>query len=249
MRRLLLVVSWGLAGHTLAGAAYWALLHVPESSAWMLALSAALAIAVLTLWAVVQVGAVLGWASPQRPVRGLLTAPRRAHHVVPALLVLALGWSLIDTIAAALAASRGSIDAALMARFGWAETAWVHLAADYLLFAVRCGVLLPLAVALLAAAVLEGWAGIRSLAWARQGLRPRTMILTLAAVIVCIVLPWHHVYWRPGGLSPTSMELVFVSVKLGAIALLMAVGWALVIRLGVPAPPAVPQAAAPSSPA
>ena len=45
MRRLAIVTAWLLVGQAVWLTIFWGLLHVPESSVWMLALSAVLALA------------------------------------------------------------------------------------------------------------------------------------------------------------------------------------------------------------
>ena len=49
--------------------------------------------------------------------------------------------------------------------------------------------------------------------------------------VLLVAIPWHLVDWRPARLS-LGVEPWFVGAKLTAIAVAMAVGWALVLRAG-----------------
>jgi hypothetical protein len=146
--------------------------------------------------------------------------------------LFALGWWATARIEAAHLASRGAIDASLMVRIGWAETAWVHHALAWAVFALRWGLMLPLAVALMTVGIVEGAPGVASTAWIRRGLRPRGMVVTLAVVLLAM-LAWQVVYWRPASLPPTRVEVIFVALKLALVAAAIAAAWAVVLRAAV----------------
>ena len=233
IRRLSLVVAWLLVGHAAIGGLYYALLQVPESTAWMLVLSALLVVALVVGAAWVQAVALLlvpghgGWLATA--AAGL----RRAWAVVPAFLVFAVAWVVASRLDAWHVASRGPIDAVLMARFNWAETGGVHRAIAWAVFVVRYGVGGSLAAALAAAGVQHRFAGTgHALA---RALHPRTLAIVLGAELALVALPWHYVYWRPASLPPTGVETAFVSVKLFVVALLVATGWAIVLWAGTKA--------------
>ena len=55
--RLAIISAWLLVGTAAWFAIFWGLLHVPESSVWMLALSAVLALALVVIAGAVPAGA------------------------------------------------------------------------------------------------------------------------------------------------------------------------------------------------
>ena len=70
-------------------------------------------------------------------------------------------------------------------------------------------------------------------AWIRSGISPKRWTAILALTALCFMMPWRFVYWRPPHLTLT-MEPWFVGVKLGAMALLASIAWALMIRVVTP---------------
>ena len=94
IRRLIVVVAWLLVGHAALGGLYLGLLQVPESTAWMLALSAAIALALVVgaLW--VQAGALVLWSGTRTLVPAVAAGLRRASALLPAVLLFAAAWYL-----------------------------------------------------------------------------------------------------------------------------------------------------------
>jgi hypothetical protein len=230
IRRLGLVAAWLLVGHAALGGLYYALLQIPESTAWMLGLSALLLLSLVTGAAWVQAVGLLLCLPPSGWLATASAGVRRAWSVLPAFLLLAIAWVSASRLEAWHVASRGPIDASLMARFNWAETGGVHRAIDWAVFVLRFGIGGSLAAALAAAGVQHGFARAgRALG---RALHPRTLAIVLGAELALVVLPWHYVYWRPASLPPTGVETAFVAAKLSAIALLAATGWAVVLWAG-----------------
>lgn len=229
-RRLALVVAWLVGGHAVLAGLYIWLLQVPESSAWMLALSALLALAVAAGLLVAQSGALLLWTGALPVRRAAATGARRSFALVPAVVLFGVAWWLGSRLDEWHASNRGPIDASLMARFNWAETGAVHRLVDWAVFALRyvIGGSLTLALAAVGVQHLFSAAG-RALA---RALHPRTLALVAGAELLLIVLPLRHVYWRPDSLPPTGAETAFVIAKLSAITLLVATGWALLLLAG-----------------
>jgi hypothetical protein len=258
MRRLIAVVCWVIAGHAVLAGLYYALLNVPESSIWMLVASAMLAVAIVVGALLVQVGGIAVWLADRKPMRAIRGAWRHVHAAVPGMALLALSWWATARADAWHAAYRGEIDAALMARFNWAETAWVHRTWAWLLFALRNAIALSLALAWTVAGVTGGIRALARPRWILRGLDPRAWGSILAAELLFIVLPWHFVFWRPESLPPTRTEAAFVAVKLAVIATATAIGWAIVLAVPVwclnrytaspAAPTGVPPAPPPSIP-
>jgi hypothetical protein len=251
IRRLIVTTCWLIAGHAALAGLYYELLNVPESSVWMLGTSAMLCVAIVLLGLWVHVGGIAAWIPDRSPLRGIWRSWRHIGVGVPALVLLGLSWWTVARADAWHAMHRGEIDAALMARFNWAETAWVHRGWEWLLFGLWNGVALSLALAWVVAGLGGGFRGMSRPQWIGRGLDPRAWGSILAAQLVLIVLPWHHVFWRPAALPPARAEAVFVGAKLTIITIAAAIGWAIV--LGIPvwratrssAPPATPVGTAP----
>ena len=229
--RVTLIVVWLLAGHAVMAALYWALLHVPESTVWMLALSALLVLVIAALAAAVHAGAAGAWQQALRPRQGLMAGLRRLWWVLPAALVFAAGWWVTAWLDARHLSARGAIDATFMARTGSPDTAWIHRIIAYGVFALRWGVALSLSVALLVAGLFGGTRGIIAGRWLRRGLAPAAVLATIGCVLVFVWLPWRAAYWRPAGIPP-GVEPAFVAAKLGMLAVAAATGWAFILGVG-----------------
>jgi hypothetical protein len=245
-RRGTVITWWLLVGHAVLGGLYYGLLNVPESSVWMLGVSAILSLAIVALGFWMHLGAIAGWQSPHAPFRAMCGAWRHMGTAIPAVVLLGVAWWATARADAWHAAHRGEIDAVLMARFNWAETAWVHRGWEWLLFVLRNALALSLVLAWVVAGMTGGIRALARPRWIVRGLDPRAWGSILAAELLLIVLPWHFVFWRPASLPPTRAEMLFVGAKLAAITIAAAVGWAIV--LGIPvwrasgsnAPPATP---------
>jgi hypothetical protein len=231
--RLRTVAATLLAGHAVLAALYVALLNVSEATAWLLAVTAALVVLIglVLLWT--HVAAALLWLPGGTWRAAVMTAPRRLHWGALAAGVLGLAWLATAWLAGWHATSRGTIDAALMAQFNWAETASLHHAIAALIFVLRYGIGLSIALAALAAGLIGGRRALASPTWARRALNPVTWLLLATVVFTFGVLPWQYAYWRPTWVRGGWTELAFIGAKLGSIAALMAVGWALALWLAL----------------
>jgi hypothetical protein len=227
---LFAIVAWLAFGHAVLGGLFWALLQVPESNVFMVALSALLAILLLVVAAWVEVFALLSWAPSEAPAVRI----RRTVRAVPAFLVSLALFGIVFWISARagdwLSAHRGEMDAWLIVHLRLVKSGPIHAALAWLLWFVRYGLGLSLALALLADLVTSGFRSIARPSWLRAGLRPRRFALVALWMLVFVWLPWQAVYWRPKSLPPTWLEPAFVAVKLLVIYLLANVGWALVLR-------------------
>ena len=114
-----------LGGAAIAGAVYWGLLNTPESTVWMLALSAMLA-ALAAVVAALTIGVVLlAWSGHEWSRALLVRAVRGLPACVPPVLLVALAWSLVLRGNAWLDAHSGEISAWFIARFGWSDVRWL----------------------------------------------------------------------------------------------------------------------------
>ncbi len=230
-RRLAAVTLWLLAGHAAWLAIFWGLLHVPESSVWMLALSAALALVLVMLAATVTGGASAAWD----PSRAIVPALRSGAGLMPAALAAALLFGVIWWMTGRVldwhAGMAGQIDAWLIARTGRTDTRPVHFVIFWTATFVRWSLGLTLASSLLASIATSGRTAIARSSWLRAALTPSRWLALTFWFVLLVAIPWHLVDWRPARLS-LSVEPWFVAAKFGAIAVSMAAGWALVLRAG-----------------
>jgi hypothetical protein len=229
IHRLALIALWLLAGHAAAFGLFWLLLQVPESSSLMLTASALLAISVVLAWAAVTASAVGAWNPDLTVRRGLASGARGMLFALLAAAVFAVIWWTTGAMLEWHTRMRGQIDAAVMARTGSPNTLWLHGAIHWLTQFLRWTLGLSLATALLGWLLRHGMRSAVRSDWIRTALRPRRWLRITLWFALLVVLPWSHLYWRPAGLS-LGGEPWFVAAKLSSIAILMGVGWALVLR-------------------
>jgi hypothetical protein len=231
IRRLALISLWLLGGHAAWLALFWGLLQVPESSIWMLALSATLVVVLVVLAASLHAGALAAWDEARPAGQALLSGGR---HVVPCLLATLLFGLIWWTTGALLewhTRVSGQIDAAFIARTGRTNTAWIHAAIVWTVALVRWSLGLTLAVSLLGALVAGGVRAAASVSWLRAAFRPRRLLTVTACFALLVALPWSIVDWRPKALA-LGVEPWFVGTKFIVLAATMAAGWSLVLRAG-----------------
>jgi len=230
-RRLAAIAAWLVAGHALWLALFWGLLQVPESSAWMLALSAALSMALVAGAAAVQSGGSAAWLTEKPFVTALMAGVRRPQAALLPAVVFGLLWWATQFLLEWYAGVKGQIDATYIARTGRSQTQWIHTAFFWIVMFLRWPVGLTLAVSMLAGAVAGGLKVRTSGAWIRTAMAPRVWLAVTFWFVLLVAVPWQLVDWRPRGLS-IGMEPWFAGAKLTLVAVAMAVGWALVLRVG-----------------
>jgi hypothetical protein len=234
-RRLLLIAGWLIAGHAAAAGLFWALLQVPESSSLMLGVSGTLAVLALlaAVWTVG--GALAAWRPETSPGGAMARGLSQLVAVVLGALVFALVWWLTEKADIWHAQYGGQLDAWIIARTGKSETARLHSAIFWLLWFLRWGLGLTIALSLAAWVVRDGVRALASARWLSSALNPLRWLMVTALVGVGIALPWHHIYWRPEKIS-IGAEPFFVTVKLTLLTLIVAVAWALALRVVTPPP-------------
>ncbi|MCL4846343.1 MAG: hypothetical protein KJ066_07410 [Acidobacteria bacterium] len=220
------VWAWLAAGHAAAAALYWALINVPETNAMMLALSALLFIAIVCVAAVVNLTALASLASREGPWRHVRSSLPRVPWFLAALLVFWAFSGVAGRLDAWHAATRGELDAWLIARFDLTTSGWLHAAVGWAAWILRWGFGVSLAVALAATplAVPRSWRG-----WPLRGLDWRALGLTAVSLWGLAWLPWQAADWRPASLPPTWVEVAFAAGKLAAIYAVATAGWLLVL--------------------
>jgi hypothetical protein len=243
--RLALATIWILAGSALTAGVYWAFLITPESTIWMLMVSAALALVALALVGLTASGAIAMWwhgASAASLRRAATSIP----GVVPAALVVLLVWWLANRAETWVAMRSGQINAWFIARFGWDDMSWLFATIGYVADWFRWVFAALLALSLMAGFVAIGWRALAQAAWFRRALRPRAIAAATLWFGALIALPWIYlVPWRPASLPPTSIEFAFIVAKLSISAILIAIGAALMIYEAsrLPASPTTPGSA------
>jgi len=230
-RRLAIISAWLLIGHALWLAIFWGLLHVPESSVWMLALSAVLALLLVVVAATVAAGASAAWNLARSPAATLLSGIRLAPAALMAALLFAAIWWLTAAIAGWHAGVAGQIDAWVIARTGRPNARGIHFAIFWLTMTLRWSIGLTLASSLLASLVTVGGGVLTQSGWLVAALVPSRWLAITFWFVLLVAIPWQLVDWRPARLS-LGLEPWFVGAKLAGIAVAMAVGWALVLRVG-----------------
>lgn len=231
IRRLALIAAWLLGGAAVWLATFWGLLHVPESSAWMLALSALLALMLLAIAGTVLAGATAAWDLACPPTRALSRGLRHIPAAVAAGLLFGAIWWVTGVVFDWHTGIAGQIDAWVIARTGRPNARGIHFAIFWLTMTVRWALGLTLASALLASLVTTGRTTVTHAGWLVSALIPSRWLAVTFWFVLLVAIPWHLVDWRPARLS-LGIEPWFVGAKIGAIAGAMAVGWALVLRVG-----------------
>jgi hypothetical protein len=233
MRRLPVITLWIIGGYGLVAALFWALLQVPESSAWTLALSAAVAFAIVVVAFWVTGGVLLAWHPEIGLLRAFASGLGRATAVTSGALLFAGIWWLTSAALAWHGAHAGEIDASIIAKTGNSNTTWLHRTVVWTIRIIRWGPGLTLALSLAGWMAARGASALGTADWIRAALHPKRWSVVLALVALFVMLPWRFVYSRPAHIS-VALEPWFVGAKLGLLTLLAAVAWAWMIRVATP---------------
>jgi len=226
--RLALATLWILAGSVLTAGIYWAFLSTPESTVWMLIVSAILAVIALAMAGVTASGAIAIW-SHGASLSGMGRAMRSTAGVIPAALIILLIWWLAGRAETWLALRSGQISAIFIARFGIADVTRLFTATHSIANCFRWVISPLMALSLMAGIAAAGWAALGQAAWLRRALHPRAIVMATLWFVVLIALPWLYlVPWRPKGLPASSVEFAFIVAKLSITAILFAIGAALI---------------------
>jgi hypothetical protein len=217
MTRLAAVTGWILVWGALTGAAYWAFLITPESTVWALLLSALLAIVSLALLAVTVNGAIVAWSSGVS--RGTLRpAIRHLPRLLPGVVVVAIAWWLVGRATGWVSAHSGEISAWFIVRFGWSDVSALFAAVNWTGWWIRWILAPMIALSFLAGPI-------------RRGVSPLRLLMATVWFLLLVAAPWVYLApWRPAALPPTSVEPLFIALKLAVTAVLMATGLAFITR-------------------
>jgi hypothetical protein len=233
MRGVLIAAAWVLTGAAVCAGLFWALLQTPESTIFTLGASAMLALLIYVVAAVTWGGVLLGWA------RGWTSLPGRAALAgvgvcLPPLLMAALTWWLVGRGLAWVETHSGEISAWFIATLDWADVTAGLQGVRYLGEWVRAVVVPFLALTWCAELLRRGWRPLLDAEPARHALSPLRLLTATAIAVLTLWAPLYYgLYWMPAGLPPTWVEPAVAAIKLGAMALVGAVGLALIGRLAV----------------
>ena len=241
-----LAASLALGGLVLAGL-YWALLSTPESNALMLTLSVLLVIAIVVTAAMAVNGAVL--LARGEPAR---TAMRRGARGIPwfvvALLPVVFVWWDVLATDAWVARHSGEINAWFIAQFDWTDITWLFTAETWLSRWLRWAFAPVVGLCLLQQLLDDGPRVHGRWHWLRRALHWRTLGLATVVFVLFFTLPWQLTAWRPE-LPPTWVQTLVAGLRLGAAAVFIVVGCALLVMLTGPATAAPPSTSARVDPA
>lgn len=228
--RFVLATGWILLGAAITGGIYWGFLITPESTVWMLMLSALLAVVALAMAGLTANGAIAIWMGAA-PGAGVTRALRAIPAVIPAALIALLVWWLTARVETWLAMRHGQINAWFIARLGWDDVSWLFTTIRYVAQWLRWVIAALLGLSLMAGIVGIGWRAVGQVAWIRRALHPRAIAVATLSFVVLVALPWIYlVPWRPKGLPASSAELAFIAAKLSLCAVLAATGASLIAR-------------------
>lgn len=231
IRRLAIITGWLLAGHAMWLAVFWGLLQVPESSAWMLVLSGVLVLTLIVMAGVLHAGASAAWDLTRPVTAALLHGGWYVPVALAAAVLFGALWWLTGVVLDWHTGIAGQIDAWYIARTGRTDSRWIHFAIFWAAMFVRWSVGLTLASSLLGSLTTMKAAALKDAAWLRSALAPARWLAITFWFVLLVALPWQFVDWRPARMS-VGAEPWFVGAKLAAIAVAMALGWAVVLRLG-----------------
>ena len=173
---------------------------------------------------------------------------RRAGWFVLPLAVFILVWLLTGIARNWMGAHRSEFDAWFIARLGWTDARSLHTTVAWVLWFVRYGIGVSLAVAFFAALLLGRRAGGSAYAWIGRGLSWRALSVTGVVLWAGVWLPWQASDWRPVTLPVSWVQPAFAVAKLFVLFAAMNVAWAIVLWWGAKQASASP-ALAPSGPA
>jgi len=228
--RLVTITLWMLLGAALSGAAYWSFLITPESTIWMLIVSAALLLTTGFVVSLTLGGAIVGWREGVS-ARLLRTAIAAVPTAIPAALLVGVIWWLTGRMTDLVAINSGPINAWFIATFGWDDVAWLFTGIDWLASWLKWVVAPLLGLAMMGRMIFGGWRELAGFTWLRHGLAPLNLAVATLLFAAFVAAPWIYLApWRPTSLPATTVELVFIIVKLSVVTVLMATGAALIIR-------------------
>lgn len=227
-RAIVAATLWILAGLTLLGVLYWTFLNTPESTTVTLATSLLLVLLMYVTTAITAAGLVLGWARGWTWATLRRSASGIAAGILPLALVGATSW-LVGLGLAWIDGHAGEIGAWFIATFDQPDVSWLLAGVRYAGDALRF-VLVPFAALVwLAQLVDRGARPLVDRATLSRAGHPLRWLAVFAVVAAAIWAPVRYgLYWMPSGLPPTWIEPAVAVVKFGVLAVVAAIGLALI---------------------
>lgn len=228
-RALLTTTLWLALGDALAAGIVYGFLITPESNVLMLVTSAVLILLAAALLAVTSASAAYGLVACVSPWRGLGPALRRLPIVFVGLIAIGVLCAGAGWFGDWWMSRSGEFDAAAIAAGDITRTGWVHATVRWLVAAIQWVIVPAWTATMLAWAAAYATRDVSSGKWLTGALRWRLLAVCAIAVVTLVWLPWRAAYWRPRGLSASSVEVVFLGAKLLVIYLLAQLAWALIL--------------------
>lgn len=231
--KVILAVCWLAAGHALGLALFWALVNVPESNVWMLALSTLLVALIGQLAITLYASTVLWLQNASGLVRAVRSASTRWLPALAGALLGGLIWWAGRAMADALTARAGEIDAWVIAQFNRSDAAGLHQALGFLTGFVQYVAAPAVGTTAFCVALFDGVINLRVWTWLARAVSVRALSQTAVAVLLLIWGPWQLAYWRPTLIPANMAEIVFAAVKLASIFAVANLGVVLLLLAGM----------------
>ena len=230
----------------LAGLAILGFLYTPESNVLMLGVSALSVVLTALLLLLSSSSGAYSLVHRVAPWRAIGPAMRRLPPVIVGIVVIGLVCGAAGWAESWWTARAGQVDAAAIVAGDVTNTRPIHRAVHWAVAFVQWVVVPAWLATCLAWAAAYERRDVLSLKWLTAALHWRVLLVTAAGVALLVWLPWRYIYWRPRGLSASTVELVFLGVKLLVIYLLTQIAWAITLQMAaIRVTPSVPVATPP----
>ena len=229
IRAVMTTALWMGALDAVACTAILGFLYTPESNVLMLVISAVLIVGGLLLLALSSASGAHGLVHGCPPWRSLGPAARRLPLLLSCALVIGVVCGVTGWFGAWWVARSGEVDAAAIVAGNVTRTQWLHATVRWAVALVQWVIVPAWLAASLVWVAGDDARGVLRFKWLKAGLHWRLLLATAATIAALVWLPWRYVYWRPGALPASSVELAFTIVKLTCIYLLVQVAWALIL--------------------
>lgn len=228
IRGVLTTATWMTVVDAFAALAVVGFLYTPDANVLMLGVSALLVLAAVLLLLVASTSAAQSLVHAQTPWRSLPSSLRLLPLVLFGVVVIGVLCGGAGAFESWWVSRAGEIDAAAIAVGDVTRTRPLHTAVHWLVLLVQWVVVPAWLATCLAWVAAYERRDVLGSKWLASALHWRVLLAATAGVVLLVWLPWRYVYWRPGAL-PSSMDLVFLALKIAVIYVLAHVAWALVL--------------------
>jgi hypothetical protein len=149
--------------------------------------------------------------------------------LAPSLLLLGLIWWTVGAGVGWVERNQGPISAVFIARLGWSDVTILFTATEWAGAWLRWVAAPLIALVWLRQILTDHWRPGWPLV--REGLSPLGLLVATVAFCLLVYLPWTYlVPWRPRWAPTGTLEPLFIAAKLGAVAVLAALGAAVTMQ-------------------